>query len=771
MQNQIPVDQLHKGTYEIVMRQVEGSPINGVVLDPDGKPVKNAKIVVASDRYESNKPTTTTDADGKFVVKLLDRKWDTFVTVTARGFAPEQAPIPGTENHPDLDPKAGAKPLEIHLKKPMTLAGSVIDQKGKPVKGATVEVESWRDNRALKWSTTTNSAGQFTWNEAPADTLQLNVRATRMAAISGAVVTPGGAPVVLTLYPPLKIAGNVIDANTKAPIQAFRIVHGIRWTGQDDVTWQPQDSRMLGNGKYEANITDFSNGGRLRVEADGYLPVISRMILANEGSISLDFELKRGIGPTGIVLDPDGKPVADVRVVCVTDGNTVYIDPDRDNLANRDDITTGQSDKDGHFALRPQEKKSTLLVVTDAGFAAVKDDQLSKDGQIHLQKWARIEGDYRLNASPAKFVTVGAQAEIPTGPREMSSFNIQPVTTDANGHFVIDRVPPDQTVRVYELVSMGGGSQRWVQLGSFRPTAGQTTKISAGGKGRPVVAKLLLPPTITTPVDFNGQLSVSVASNRSFNSPFAQSHYPDDFPDMTEQQQTQWYQDQMKTRIETAPPSVVDPDVQFITLADGAMRANNVAPGTYRVYATLREAWQPGRPNVQDLGHAILSFTVPATPACPTDEPLDIGAIQLTSVQKLEVGKPLPHVDLVTTAGQPIDQSSWTGKVIVLHPWSLNARQFFPALEQIKSNSNIQIVNVGLQMLPAWINRINAKTPLPGLLAMDKDSMDTQAAFMDHAWMMQMLPGVLLLDVHGNLIAKISDPNQLAAAVDQAVGK
>ncbi len=42
---------------------------------------------------------------------------------------------------------------------------------------------------------------------------------------------------------------------------------------------------------------------------------------------------------------------------------------------------------------------------------------------------------------------------------------------------------------------------------------------------------------------------------------------------------------------------------------------------------------------------------------------------------------------------------------------------------------------------------------------------------MDHAWMMQMLPGVLLLDVHGNLIAKISDPNQLAAAVDQAVGK
>ncbi len=195
---------------------------------------------------------------------------------------------------------------------------------------------------------------------------------------------------------------------------------------------------------------------------------------------------------------------------------------------------------------------------------------------------------------------------------------------------------------------------------------------------------------------------------------------------MTEQQQTRWYQDQMKTRIETAPPSVVDRDVQFITWPTA--RCHLTTSPRAHIEFTRNSPWlgNPGRSPTSRIWATQFSPCHSRHPACPTDEPLDIGAIQLTSLQKLEVGKPCP-VDLVTTAGQPIDQSSWTGKVIVLHPWSLNARQFFPPLNRSRAIQTFKSSTSACKCFS--LDRSHQRqTPLPGLLAMDKDSMDTQAA-------------------------------------------
>jgi hypothetical protein len=143
----------------------------------------------------------------------------------------------------------------------------------------------------------------------------------------------------------------------------------------------------------------------------------------------------------------------------------------------------------------------------------------------------------------------------------------------------------------------------------------------------------------------------------------------------------------------------------------------------------------------------------------------------------VQVGKQLPEVQFVTLTGQPIDQSTWAGKVVVLHLWDLSHRQFFPTLGQVadkfKDNPDVLIVNSSMQMLPAWITHIAAKDHLPGMLVMDKNSFDgnPQASYMEDNWMMLNLPNVLVLDAHGNLSAKVTDPTQLAAAVTQAVAK
>ncbi len=774
-------DELRRGVYETAMGTAVSEQICGIVLDPDGKAVQDARVVIANDYHASNKPTTLTDADGKFALAAPKIQWDTYATVTAKGFAPEQVKIPGT-GQPQPDAKADAKPLEIRLSRPVKLEGTIVDGNGKPLRGVIVQLEQWRQNRALKWSTTTDHNGYFIWKEAPADTVQLDVIREDMALLTDVKVTPGGAPIQLKLFPRLRITGNVVDADTKEPIPVFRIVEGIRWAGQHDVTWQSQRARKLGNGKYKATIDSFANGGKLRVEADGYFSADSRMIEGNEGSIQIDFELKKGASPTGVVLAPDEKPLSDVPVACVPEGVNLLIDLDRNNLTQESDVILTKTDKNGRFTLPPQNKKFSLLVIADEGFVLISSDQLAKDGQIHLQKWARIEGDYRINASPAKFVKIGAEAAPKIGTRDLLRIETGTTTTDADGHFMLDRVPPVQRIYVHHLVWLSSTVLQFVPIANCKTIAGQTTTLHAGGNGRPVIGKLSLPATTARPVDYAQQVSLDVSKTDDVNAAMLRLlPYPENFPDLPQDQQRQWTQAQIANRLDKRTEAqkaqeLTNQRIDFVIRSDGTMRVDNVEPGTYRGNAQVRNPLVTGSDDTSILGRPI-SFTVPTTPATPTDEPLDLGVIRLGPPSSMKIGKPLPSVQFIALDGQTVDPSAWAGKIVVMHFWEMHARKFFPAIEQLADQATddprIQIVNVGMQMLPAWAKHINAHDHLPGLLVLDKDSseLDSTAAYMDDPWMVDGLPFVLILDAQGNVTAKVSDVKDLSAAVDKAAAK
>src|SRR5262249_55577218 len=123
-----------------------------------------------------------------------------------------------------------------------------------------------------------------------------------------------------------------IDADTKQPVDGFRIVYGIRWPGQEDVTWQTAMRGKIESGSYEVTSGDFSNGGKLRIEADGYVPNSSRLIMASDGAIKVDFELKKGSGPSGIVLDDKDQPVAGVNVYFIGSEGYFYINEGQESL-------------------------------------------------------------------------------------------------------------------------------------------------------------------------------------------------------------------------------------------------------------------------------------------------------------------------------------------------------------------------------------------------------------------------------------------------------
>jgi len=106
--------------------QADTAPVTGVVLDPDGKPVKDA-IVGCDDR--NKELSTKTDEEGRF--KL----------------APEAAGCLAVSNHPDFGPservtlRAGEN--TIRLGKSGGIEGQVIDEKGSPISPYVIAVESF----------------------------------------------------------------------------------------------------------------------------------------------------------------------------------------------------------------------------------------------------------------------------------------------------------------------------------------------------------------------------------------------------------------------------------------------------------------------------------------------------------------------------------------------------------------------------------------------------------------------------------------------------
>ncbi len=120
-------------------RELEEIEVSGRVVDPDGKPVDGAAILLPYRDAASNLVPTElgkTDAEGKFQVKVKfklklinDRRC---LVARAEGFAPDWIPLNEINN----------KPVTLRLvPDDVTVRGRVIDLQGKPVTNTIVHIE------------------------------------------------------------------------------------------------------------------------------------------------------------------------------------------------------------------------------------------------------------------------------------------------------------------------------------------------------------------------------------------------------------------------------------------------------------------------------------------------------------------------------------------------------------------------------------------------------------------------------------------------------
>ena len=578
-----PVAKLMDMTGVMVMKK--GLAVEGTITDPDGAAVAGATVAQGGDRFGSEYPKTTTDENGQYRFAHC-KSGPMVLTVVARGWAPDLRQV---NVHAELGP------VDFQLRKGRTLRVRVVDKDGNRLPGVWVAPDTWRSHRSLTGlgvPRETNAEGLWVWDWAPDDAVLCDILKRGYMSLRKQNLTARDEEYVLTLHRPLKISGRVVDAESKEPIRTFRIVPGLAWGREgDSPSWMRYRIKNGKDGTYSHQFGEPYPQYFVRIEAEGYLPAVSRLFSADEGKATFDFELKKGSGPEAVVLDPEGKPTEGARVYICSESSRPYV---RDGRNTHDsDSVKATTDADGKFRLPPQSEPFSLLVLHDLGYAEVSQATLAQSSEIRLVRWARVEGILRIGSGPGAQKRLALYVERPSEDDVPQPYFDYDATSDAEGRFTFERVLPGKA-RVHRSIRYAvrdsGFSSTYSHGIRVELQPGETARVELGGTGRPIEGRAILPPGEQELIDWN--FAIGRLSPKSAEVP-----YPDIFREMDAEAQQAWYkvwaesdayQEYLKAREQQVTYA-------FTFGAGGSFRCDDVPAGDYKLSASVYDLPVPNR--------------------------------------------------------------------------------------------------------------------------------------------------------------------------------
>jgi hypothetical protein len=417
---------------------------------------------------------------------------------------------------------------------------------------------------------------------------------------------------VFKIAGPLVISGKVVDKETGRPVPKFKAVPGLQWETRyahflRDGAVDGRDGRyrLAANSGYEALV--------VRIEATGYRPVQSRLINDDEGDVTVDFALERGQDVVARVLTSTGEPAVGAAAAITPPDRSVSIAGGSlsDNVYA---VAREVADNAGRIQFVQQEGQFQLTVTHPSGFACVWSEDGTLPGEIKLAAWSRFEGTFRVGAKPAAGVTLdlGVTPEpFANAPnRTPQIYADYEATTDAEGRFAFDFVLPGRGRvgrRLIRTVDEGATEVTSSKREPVTIAPGAMLQVDLGGRGRPVVGKLV------PPKGQEGQIVWSFASiSLDAFTPMAPPADANDPASM--QRRLAWQQNVEQVR---------DASPNFWASCDktGAFRIDDVPPGDYVLRVDFDR--QPGGRLVN------YSVAVPTFEGEQSDESLDLGEVQL----------------------------------------------------------------------------------------------------------------------------------------------
>jgi RNA polymerase sigma factor (sigma-70 family) len=490
------IDRGREPTTRIVLEP--GLTITGRITDEAGRPVAGA--LVRTQAWNETRQASTR-SDGTYTLAGCEPRAARIVV---------SAPARATDVK-DLTIEPGMGPVDFQMKPGGTVRVRVVDEQGRPVPKARVFFQRWRGRHAYFEFGNVNQyadeKGVWIWHEAPLDEFTANICPPNRMNLLQQPLIARAEEYVFRTSPALVVAGRVMDAETKKPIPEFRVIPGRRYqAGQ--LSWDREYSYFAKEGRYHVRQTRGEFAHVVRIEADGYQAAVSRDIQSNEGTISIDFELTRGHNVAAKVVTPRNLPAAGAKVVLGVPGSQIDI--------RNGDIYDGSTfaarevtDDSGKFHFPAQDTDFQLVITHPSGFAVVKSaSRWDLTRIIHLEPWARVEGNFRVGR------TVGANVPLEIQVHRLDSYSAKDprifaqhdTTTGPDGRFVFQRVIPGSgwIGRQITLIMNQGATEVTSSCRTHADfPAGKTVHIDLGGSGRVVVGRLQAPEGFTGNVRWN----------------------------------------------------------------------------------------------------------------------------------------------------------------------------------------------------------------------------------------------------------------------------
>jgi len=680
-----PMEKLRDMTGVMVMKK--GLTVSGVVYDAKSRPIEEAWVAQGSDRWGSHYPETETDAEGRF--SFLNCKPGVMVlTAQAEGHSPVLKEVRIYE---------GMEPVEFQLEKGHRIFGRVVDESGRGLEEVHVVADTWRGHRSIDWGTETDAKGWFEWNDAPADEVLIDIVKRNYMSVRNYTMVPSDKEYIVTMHRELRISGKVVDVETGKPIPEFKLVPGIDWGTGRAVNWERRRTSLFTQGQYEISFTFPYPSHLIRIEADGYIPGISRPFKSEDGDTNCDFSLKKGTGPEGVVLATNGTLLSGAEVILCTLSQGAYIRNGRN--VQKSDSQYIETKKDGTFSFLPQTDPYTLVVIHDRGYAEVTPEDLEVSSEIKLQQWGRVEGMLKIGTKPGPNKNMTVLYEKPYDENAPRIYHDCDAITDNDGHFVFDRLPPGKA-RVCRSIKTSERTTSYSHGMPVEVVSGKTAKISIGGTGRPVVGKILVPSDFKEPINWSyGHNSLSLKS--------PERPGPENPDKMSTEERRAWYEQWNESEEGRAFLEKEQRQRRNYAIKlehDGSFRVEDVPTGKYNLSIRVHE---PPAANACGFGELIGSvqheFEVTKMPGGRSDDTLELGNLELVTKKRLKAGDPAPLFEIKTFDGKNWKLSDSQGKFVLLYFWATWCSPCQAEMPKLKEfydavGSNERFVMIGLSL-------------------------------------------------------------------------
>jgi RNA polymerase sigma factor (sigma-70 family) len=601
---------------KLVVTLPPGYFVRGTVADSSGNPVPNAHVrqVRLNEEHEHK---AITDATGAFEFKAM-AGGELMLAVQADGFAPAVQTLQLSSN---------VDALKFQLGPGQLLRGRIVDEQGNPVPFAFIETTR-RGIDKVQWSTNADANGRFEWNSAPTDPLLYSVLAQGFNRAYAQTLSADGSDHVITLTHEqakdnIQITGTVVDAETGQPLDSFKVFHG---------ELDPQYAYPLmffttgKNGQFTMSLPAKSShpGYLIEIEQDGYLPAASPDFQLSGGNQKLQFKLHKGSGPSGVVLLPNGQPAANASVLLCTTRSGVTMDgPAHVQTGINTTAYKTVTDSDGKFTVTPAIDPEGLIIMHDQGFAMLSPADFPNGGNFTLQPWGIIKGKLMIGSQPGANEKVSVFNHVihyTDSGRNFGflTFNLA-ATTDADGNFTFEKVPPGSCGVDH---AQGSGETSYSSDNTMvTVTSGAITQVTLGGTGRTIAGKAILP---AGSMDWS-TIPVRIHSTVA-NAPTARpkrEDYPT-FEAFVSASDTYFHSYQKQKRFQTVCGS------------DGSFQVLNVPAGTYELKIEIRDSGKnsavprdatDSSPVLDSLTREIVISDDKST------DPVDLGTLELTPNQ------------------------------------------------------------------------------------------------------------------------------------------